>query len=342
MKEHQILQEFLDENLKTGQIRPSKSPYASLFFFTLKKDGKLQLVQDYQSLNAITVSNKTPLPLIKEVIDRLHGAKIFSKMDIQWGFNNIRIREGDEEKATFITSEGLFKPTVMFFGLINSLATFQTMMNAILRSVIVEGKVQVYMDDILVYTSTIEEHWELIRWGLQILKENKLFLKPKKCKFEKEQVNYLGVIVSAKGVSVDPGKVEAIKTWPIPKKLVEVQEFIGFLNFYRRFIEGFSQVARPLHNLTKKDTKFLWDNKCQVAFDELKEWITSTPVLTMAWDEGLMKIEADTCQFAVRGILSQEQEGIFRPIAYYSKSLNDTERNYNIHNRGIPRHYENT
>ena len=148
-------------------------------------------------------------------------------------------------------------------------------------------------------------------------------------------MNYLGVIVSAKGVSVDPGKVEAIKTWPIPKKLVEVQEFIGFLNFYQRFIEGFSQVARPLHNLTKKDTKFLWDNKCQVAFDELKEWITSTPVLAMAWDEGLMKIEADTCQFAVRGILSQEQEGIFRPIAYYSKSLNDTERNYNIHNREL-------
>ena len=154
----QVLQEFLNENLKTGQIRPSTLLYASPFSFAMKKDGKLQPVQDYRWLNAITVLNKTLLLLIKEVIDQLHGAKIFSKMDVQWGFNNIRIKEGDEEKATFMTSEGLFEPTVMFFGLMNSLATFQTMMNAILRLVIVEGKVQVYMDDILVYTLTVEEH----------------------------------------------------------------------------------------------------------------------------------------------------------------------------------------
>ena len=216
-KEYQILQEFLDENLKTGRIRPSKSPYASLFFVTLKKDGKLWPVQDYRRLNAIMVPNKTPLPLIKEVIDQLHGAKIFSKMDVWWGFNNIRIKEGDKEKVAFITSEGLFEPTVMFFGLTNSPATFQTMMNAILRLVIVEGKVQVYMDDILIYTSTMEEHRELVRQVLQILKEKCLFLKPKKCEFTKEQVDYLGVIVSAKGVQMDPAKVEAIMTWPVPK-----------------------------------------------------------------------------------------------------------------------------
>ena len=153
-------------------------------------------------------------------------------MDVRWGFSNIRIKEGDKEKAAFITSEGLFEPTVMFFGLTNSPATFQTMMNAILRPVIVEGKVQVYMDDILIYTSTMEEHRELVRRVLQILKENGLFLKPEKCEFTKEQVDYLGVIVSAKGVQMDPAKVEVITTWPIPKKLVEVQEFIGFLNFY--------------------------------------------------------------------------------------------------------------
>ena len=179
------------------------------------------------------VPNKTPLPLIKEVIDRLHGAKIFLKMDICWGFNNIRIKEGDEEKAAFIMSEGLFKLTVMFFRLTNSPAMFQTMMNAILQPVIVEGKVQVYMDDILVYTSMMEEHQELIRQVLQILKENCLFLKPEKCEFTKEQVNYLGVIVSTNGVQMDLAKVEVITTWPIPKKLVEVQEFIGFLNFYQ-------------------------------------------------------------------------------------------------------------
>ena len=152
------MKDFLEENLRTGRIRPSKSPYASPFFFGNKKDGKLRPIQDYRKLNQIMVPNKTPLPLIKEVIDRLNGAKIFSKMDIRWGFNNIQIKEGDEEKATFVTSEGLFEPTVMFFGLTNSPATFQTMMNAILRPVILEGHVQVYIDDILVYTSTKEEH----------------------------------------------------------------------------------------------------------------------------------------------------------------------------------------
>ena len=138
--ERKALQEFLDENLKTGRIQPSKSPYASAFFFVKKKDGKLRPVQDYRKVNAMTIKNRTPLPLIKEVIDRLHGARVFSKMDVRWGFNNIRIKEGDEHKAAFITSKGLFEPTVMFFGLTNSPATFQTMMNAILRPVIVDRK----------------------------------------------------------------------------------------------------------------------------------------------------------------------------------------------------------
>ena len=176
--------------------------------------------------------NKTLLPLIKEVINRLNGAKIFLKMDVQWGFNNIRIKEGDEEKAAFVTSEGLFELTVMFFRLTNSPATFQTMMNAILRPVILEGHIQVYIDDILIYTSTKEEHRALVRRVLQILKENRLFLKPEKCKFKKDHIDYLGVVVSANGVAMDPEKVKAIKDWPIPRKLVEVQEFIGFLNFY--------------------------------------------------------------------------------------------------------------
>ena len=160
--EQEAMKDFLAENLRTGRIRPSKSPYASPFFFGKKKDGKLRPIQDYRKLNAIMVPNKTPLPLIKEVIDRLNGAKVFSKMDIRWGFNNVRIKEGDEEKAAFVTSEGLFEPTVMFFGLTNSPATFQTMMNAILRPVILEGHVQVYIDDILVYTSTKEEHRTLV------------------------------------------------------------------------------------------------------------------------------------------------------------------------------------
>ena len=329
------MKDFIVENLKTGRIRPSKSPYTSPFFFGKKKDGKLRPIQDYQKLNQITVPNKTPLPLIKEVINQLNGAKVFSKMDIRWGFNNIRIKEGDEEKAAFVTSEGLFEPTVMFFGLTNSPATFQTMMNAILRPVILEGHVQVYIDDILVYTSTKEEHRALVRRVLQILKENRLYLKPEKCEFEKDHVDYLGVVVSVNGVAMDHEKVKAITDWLTPKKLVQVQEFIGFLNFYRRFIEGFSKIARPLHDLTKKDAAFTWTTECQTAFEELKHRVTSAPILAMARDERLMRIEADACQTATGGVLSQEQEGIFRPIAYFSQSLNETERNYDIYDREL-------
>ena len=333
--EQDVMKDFIEENLKSGRITPSKSPYASPFFFGKKKDGKLRPIQDYRKLNQIMVANKTPLPLIKEVIDHLNGAKVFSKMNIRWGFNNVRIREGDEEKATFVTSEGLFKPTVMFFGLTNSPATFQTMMNAILQPVILEGHVQVYIDNILVYTSTKEEHQALVRQVLQILKENRLYLKPEKCEFEKDHVDYLGVVVSANGVAMDHEKVKAITEWLTPKKLVQVQEFIGFLNFYRRFIKGFSKIARPLHDLTKKDVAFTWTDECQTAFKELKGWVTSTPILAMARDEGLMRIEANACQTATGGVLSQEQEGIFKPIAYYSQSLNETKRNYNIYDREL-------
>ena len=223
----------------------------------------------------------------------------------------------------------------MFFGLTNSPATFQMMMNAILRPVIVEGHVQVYIDDILVYTSTKEEHRTLVRQVLQLLKENHLYLKPEKCEFEKDHIDYLGVVVSADGVAMDHEKVKAITDWPTPKKLIQVQEFIGFLNFYRRFIEGFSKIARPLHDLTKKDAAFTWTNECQTAFEELKRRVTSAPILTMARDEGLMRIEADACQTATGGVLSQEQDGIFRPIAYFSQSLNKTERNYDIYDREL-------
>lgn len=203
--------------------QPSKSPYASPFFFMKKKDGKLQLVQDYWKINTMMVKNCTPLPLIKEVIDWLHGAWIFSKMDVHWRFNNICIKEGDKPKAAFTTSAGLFEPMVMFFGLTNSPATFQTMMNAILQPVIIEGKVQVYMDNIMVATIDHKDHQWTVWKVLQILKENNLFLKPKKCKFEKEEIDYLGVIIRANNIKGNPIKVAAIQDWPTPQWLMEVQ-----------------------------------------------------------------------------------------------------------------------
>lgn len=181
--EQQALDEFLKEQLAKGYIRPSKSPMASPFFFVKKKDGALRPVQDYRYLNSITIKNQYPLPLIPELLDKLKGAKIFSKMDIRWGYNNVRIKEGDEWKAAFKTNRGLYEPTVMFFGLTNSPATFQSLMNHIFADLIDTGKVIIYMDDILIFTATMEEHDKLIHLVLQRLKDNDLFLKPEKCLF---------------------------------------------------------------------------------------------------------------------------------------------------------------
>jgi hypothetical protein len=183
-----------------------KSPMASPVFFIKKKDGSLRLVQDYRALNAITIKNKYPLPLISELIEKLRGAKYFTKLDVRWGFNNVRMKEGDEWKAAFRTNRGLFEPLVMFFGLINSPATFQTMMNDIFRDLVAEGVVVVYLDDILIFTETMEQHREVTRRVLRLLEENQLFLKPDKCEFEQTKVEYLGAVISHNSVKMDPVK----------------------------------------------------------------------------------------------------------------------------------------
>jgi hypothetical protein len=212
-------------------------------FFVKKKDGALCLVQDYRTLNAMTVKNKYPLLLIPELIAKLRGAKYFTKLDVRWGFNNVRIKEGDEWKAAFRRNHGLFEPLVMFFGLTNSPATFQTMMDEIFEGLISEGVVVVYLDDILIFTETLEEHRAITRRVMEILERHKLYLRPDKCKFKKTTVKYLGVIISHNSVAMDPVKVAGITEWPTPTNKKEVQSFLGFTNFYRRFIEGFSDHA---------------------------------------------------------------------------------------------------
>jgi hypothetical protein len=205
---------------------------ASPFFFIKKKDGRLQPVQDYHRLNEITIKNKYPLPLISELIDQLSNTKIFSKMDVRWGYNNIRIKEGDKWKAAFRTNRGLFEPLIMFFGLTNSLATFQTMMNDIFREEIAEGWVVIYMDDILVFSDNKEEHRQQVARILAKLEQHNLSLKLEKCYFNKEEIEFLGLLILHKGIRMDPAKVRAITEWPTPQNKRELQQFLGFVNFY--------------------------------------------------------------------------------------------------------------
>lgn len=244
------LDKFIEEHLRTGRIRPSKSPIASPFFFVKKKDGSLRPVQDYRKLNSATIKNRYPLPLISEVIHKLRNARYFTKLDVRWGYNNIRVREGDEWKAAFTTNRGLYEPLVMFFGLTNSPATFQTMMNDLFRDLISRGVVIVYMDDILIFTESLEEHRRVTREVLQILRDNHLYLKAEKCAFEQTEIEYLGLVIRHGEVSMDPVKVKGVQEWPRPTMKRELQQFLGFANYYRRFIQGFAHIAHPLHRLT--------------------------------------------------------------------------------------------
>ena len=330
--EQRQLDEFIEEHLSSGRIRPSKSPIASPFFFVKKKDGSLRPVQDYRRLNAGTIKNRYPLPLISEIIDKLRGARYFTKFDVRWGYNNVRIKEGDEWKAAFITNRGLFEPLVMFFGLTNSPATFQAMMNELFSGLIKRGVVIVYMDDILIFTKTLEEHRAVTKEVLQILADNGLSLKPEKCEWEKTKVEYLGLVISEDGVEMNSGKVEAVRTWPEPKDKHELQQFLGFANYYRRFINHFSTMSCPLHRLTGNQP-WKWGEEERKAFKDLKMAVTTAPVLAFPTDNDPYRVEADSSGYATGATLLQCQDKVWKPIAFLSKSLNNIERNYEIYDR---------
>jgi len=304
--EQKELDSFLEENLRTGRIRPSKSSMAAPVFFIKKKDGSLRLVQDYHVLNSIMVKNKYPLLLIPELVSQLRGARYFTKLDVCWGFNNVRIKPGDEWKAAFWTNRGLFEPLVMFFGMTNSPATFQTMMNNIFRDLIAEGIMVVYLDNILIFTRTEEEHAKAIRRILQVLQEHKLFLRPEKYEFCKERIEYLGLVISENEVSMDPVKVTGVREWPTPENKTDVQAFLGFVNFYRRFIQDFSAKARLLFNLTRSEQVWTWNGKEQTAFEDLKTAVTTAPVLMSPQDSEPFRVEADSSDFATGAVLSQQ------------------------------------
>lgn len=332
--EQEQLDAFLEENLKSGRIQPSKSPMASPVFFVKKKDGSLRLVQDYRRLNDMTIKNSYPLPLISDIIHKLRKARWFTKLDVRWGYNNVRIKAGDEWKAAFRTNKGLFEPLVMFFGLTNSPATFQSMMNELFTELIDEGVVIVYMDDILIYTDSLEEHRKVVKRVLEVLETSKLYLKAEKCEFEKEKVEYLGLIISQGKIEMDPVKIEGVSKWPEPTHVKEVQSFLGFVNFYRRFIQDFSDIARPLHDLTRKECPWIWKAEQKEAFEELKHRVTSAPILIFPDENKPYKLEADSSDYATGAVLSQEgEDGKWHPVSFLSKSLSSVERNYEIHDK---------
>ena len=331
-KEEEEMNKFIDDNLKKGFICKSTSPQASPFFFIAKKDSQaLRPCQDYRYLNKSMIKNAYPLPSINNPLQKLHGVEIFMKLDIQWGYNNVWIKEGDEWKGAFITKRGLFEPTVMFFGMTNSPATFQSMMNDYFADMIAQGWALIYIDDILIFSKDPKEHHERTIQVLKWLGDKDLFLKPEKCIFNAKEVEYLGFIVKPNEISMDPMKLAGIKDW-IPLKTVKgVRSFLGFGNFYRRFIGKYVEITKPLNELTKKTKKFEWSQECQRAFKNLKEKFLKEPVLIIPDLSKQFFVKSDASKWATGTVLWQlNNNRDLKPCGYISHSLTATERNYNI------------
>src|SRR6201996_9105894 len=332
-KEHAKLDEFLDKNLASGRIRPSNSPIAALLFFVGKKDGDLRAVQDYRWLNTRTCKDSWPLPLILDVITRIKDAKIFSKFDVRWGFNNVRIREGDEWKADFITERGCFEPLVMFSGLTNSPATFQHMMDDIFSDLIRSQKLIAYMDDILIYSNDLGEHQHTVREVLKRIRGHKLYLKGEKCFFEKSEIDFLGMIIRNGTVSMDPAKVRDVKDWPKPKMLTEVRSFMQFCNFYRTLIPNFADITVPFNELAKKNAPFVWTERQEQAFKTLKDRVINGVTLLLPIDGAKFRLEADASDYATGAVLHQIVDNKAKPLGFFSKTLQEAERNYQIYDK---------
>lgn len=331
----QKVKEYLTENLSKGFITPSQAPYSSPVLFALKPNGDLRFCVDYRKLNALTRKNRYPLPLIEEVIGKIKGCKHLTKLDIISAFNKLRMHPESEDLTTFITTLGSYKYKVLPFGLSNGPSSFQQYINDILFEYL-NDFCQAYLDDILIYSKTKKEHRTHVTKVLAKLREAGLQVDIKKCEFDVTKTVFLGVIVSGEGLEMDPKKVEAVVNWARPTNLKEVQSFVGFVNFYRRFIKGFSKITKPLAALARKDNPFVWTEDCSKAFESLKAAVTSAPILKHFDPKRQAIMETDSSDYVNGGVLSQyDDDGVLHPVAYYSKSMIPAECNYHIYDKEL-------
>ena len=316
----------MEELLSKGFVKTSTSSWGAPVLFVKKKYGSLRLCIDYRQLNKVTIRNQYPLPRIDDLFDQLRGAKVFLKIDLRSGFHQLKVRREDVPKTTFRTRYGHYEFLVMPFGLTNAPAAFKDLMNRVFGPYL-DKFVIVFIDDILVFSSSKEEHAKHLRIVLQTLRENQLYAKFIKCQFWLDRVAFLGHVVSAEGISVDPQKIEAIVDWKPPTNVIEVRSFLGLAGYYRKFVEGFSKIATPLTKLTRKEEKFTWSEACQNSFDELKQRLTTAPVLTLpSGSEGFI-VYCDASRQGLGCVLMQHD----RVIAYASRQLKKHEVNYPTH-----------
>ena len=333
-KELDELKKQLDVYLKKGFIQPSKSPYGAPVLFVKKKDGSMRLCVDYRMLNKQTIKNKYPLPRIDELLDRLKGAKIFSSLDLRSGYNQIRIAPEDVHKTAFRTRYGHFEFKVLPFGLTNAPAVFSAVMNDVFFKLL-DKCVLCYLDDILVFSPSVEQHEKDLREVLRRLREHKLFGKLSKCEFFKDQVEFLGHTVSKDGIKVQENKIKAINNWPTPQNVEQLRSFLGLANYYLKFIKDFSTIAAPLTQLLHKDKPFIWDNDTNDAFNKLKKSLSSAPVLVCPDPEKEFHLACDASDFAMGAVLSQLHGEDLKPVAFMSRKFNKAELNYPVHDKEL-------
>lgn len=324
------LQRQIDDLMAKGYIRESLSPCAVPVLLVPKKDGSWRMCVDCRAINFITVKYRFPIPRLDDMLDELHGACVFTKIDLRSGYHQIRMKEGDEWKTAFKTKQGLYEWLVMPFGLTNAPSTFMRLMNHVLRSFI--GKfVVVYFDDILIYSMTFDDHMIHLNKVFEVLRKEQLYANLSKCSFCTDKVVFLGFVVSAKGISVDSAKVKAIQEWPTPTTVQQVRSFHGLAGFYRRFVPNFSTIAAPLTELIKKDVGFQWGYEQEGAFQTLKERLINPPLLALPNFDQPFEIQCDASGIGIGAVLMQQG----RPLAYFSEKLKGASLNYPTYDKEL-------
>ena len=322
-----IIDEQVETMKKSGIIEQAASPWASNVVLVRKKDGTLRFCVDYRRLNAITYKDSYPLPLIDNCLNALAGSSWFSVLDLRAGYYNIPIAEEDRDKSAFVTRSGCYRFTVMPFGMTCAPGVFQRLMDFVLSGLSYITCL-VYLDDVIIFGRTFEEQLVRLAEVFDRIKKANLKLKPSKCSLFQREVSFLGHVVSKSGISMQTEKIQAIRDWPNCRTLTELRAFMGTAGYYRRFVKDFSSIAAPLYELMKKGVRFVWTAGCQKAFDELKRILTSEPVLALPDDKGTYVLDTDASDYGLGAVLSQQQDGTERVIAYASRTMSRTEQKY--------------